>query len=258
MVDRLFWFMPMAGSPLQAWYEAWSTMFSPYELNPLNLNPLRDLMERFVDFEAVRKAKNPLFVSATNVQSGKLRVFARETMSADVIAASACLPQLFRAVEIDGTPYWDGGYVGNPALFPLFQDADSECTDVLIVQINPLSRPGTPTSQKDIMNRVNEVTFNSSLLAELREIELVSRLLAQGAVACGKEAGEFRRIHVHRIVLGTSMGLDADSKLNNDFDFFQTLHKAGVRATRRFLDAHFDDIGVRSTLDLAAEVQSER
>lgn len=132
VVDRLFWFMPMAGSPLQAWYEAWSTMFSPYELNPLNLNPLRDLMERFVDFKAVRKAKNPLFVSATNVQSGKLRVFARETMSADVIAASACLPQLFRAVEIDGTPYRDGGYVGNPTLFPLFQDADSECTDVLI------------------------------------------------------------------------------------------------------------------------------
>jgi NTE family protein len=256
VVDRLFWFMPMAGSPFQAWFEAWGQMFSPYELNPLNINPLRDLIERFVDFEAVRNAKNPLFVSATNVETGKLRVFPREKMTADVIAASACLPQLFRAVEIDGKPYWDGGYVGNPTLFPLFEASDT--TDVLIVQINPLMRPGAPTSNKDIMNRVNEVTFNSSLLAELREIELISRLMDQGLLVCGKGEGEFRRINVHRIVLGTAMGLDAESKLNNDFDFFQLLHKTGVRAARRFLDAHFDDIGVRSTLDLAAEVKAER
>ncbi|BAT57914.1 patatin-like phospholipase [Variibacter gotjawalensis] len=257
VVDRLFWFMPMAGSPLQSWYEAWSQVFSPYDLNPLNLNPLRDLIERFVDFEAVRKAKNPLFVSATNVQTGKLRVFSREQMSADVIAASACLPQLFRAVEIDNVPYWDGGYVGNPTLFPLFQKTDSDCTDVLIVQINPLERTGTPTSHKDIMNRVNEVTFNSSLLSELREIALVSRLIEAGQVTCGTGKNEYRRINVHRIVLGTSMGLDADSKLNNDYDFFLTLRKAGVRAARRFLDAHFDDIGVKSTVDLDAEVQAE-
>jgi NTE family protein len=257
VVDRLFWFMPMAGSPLQSWYEAWSQVFSPYDLNPLNLNPLRDLIERFVDFEAVRKAENPLFVSATNVQTGKLRVFSREHMSADVIAASACLPQLFRAVEIDNVPYWDGGYVGNPTLFPLFQNTDSDCTDVLIVQINPLERTGTPTSHKDIMNRVNEVTFNSSLLSELREIALVSRLIEAGQVTCGTGKNEYRRINVHRIVLGISMGLDADSKLNNDYDFFLTLRKAGVRAARRFLDAHFDDIGVKSTVDLDAEVQAE-
>ena len=256
VVDRLFWFMPLAGTPAQAWFEALSQYFSPYDLNPLNINPLRDLIERLVDFEAVRKCSNPLFITATNVRTGKLRVFPREKMSADVVMASACLPLLFQAVKIDGVPYWDGGYMGNPTLFPLFRATESE--DVLIVQLNPLVREDTPTSAKEIMNRINEITFNSSLLGELRAIEFVGRLVEQGSVPRGKGKGEYRRINVHRIALGNSNGLDADSKLNNDYDFFQMLHRAGKRAARRFLDAHFDDIGVRSTMDLKAEVRAER
>ena len=256
VVDRLFWFMPLAGSPAQAWFETLSQYFSPYDLNPLNLNPLRDLIERLVDFDAVRKCPNPLFISATNVRTGKLHVFPRETMSADVVMASACLPLLFRAVEIDGVPYWDGGYMGNPTLFPLFRATES--ADVLIVQLNPLVRNETPKTNSEIMNRINEITFNASLLGELRAIEFVGRLVEQGAVPRGKGKGEYRRINVHRIALGPSNGLDADSKRNNDYDFFQMLHRAGKRAARRFLDAHFDDIGERSTIDLKAEVRAER
>lgn len=255
VVDRLFWFMPMAASSTQPWFDMLSQYFSPYDLNPLNINPLRDLIERFVDFEAVRNGAHPLFVTATNVHTGKLRVFPREKMSADVVMASACLPVLFRAVEIDGVPYWDGGYMGNPTLFPLFRSTETE--DVLIVQINPPERKATPTTPKEIMNRVNEITFNSSLMGELRAIEFVGRLIEQGKLVRGQDKDHYKRINVHRIVLGLANGLDADSKLNNDFDFFEMLQRAGKRAARRFLDAHFDDIGVKSTFDLKAEVKAE-
>jgi NTE family protein len=255
VIDRLFWFMPMASSPMQAWFDVLSQYFSPYDLNPLNINPLRDLIERFVDFDAVRHCPNPLFISATNVQTGKLRVFPREKLSVDVVMASACLPYLFKAVEVDGAPYWDGGYMGNPTLFPLFRSTDSE--DILIVQINPIERRDTPTSSKEIMNRVNEITFNSSLLGELRAVEFVTRLIDMGRLPHGKGKDEYRRINVHRIVLSDTNGLDAGSKLNNDFDFFETLMRNGRRAARRFLDAHFADIGIRSTMDLPAEVRAE-
>jgi NTE family protein len=255
VVDRLFWFMPMASGPMQAWFDVLSQYFSPYDLNPLNINPLRDLIEHFVDFDAIRRAEHlRLFVSATNVQTGRVRVFQREAITADVVMASAALPLLFRAVEIDGVPYWDGGYMGNPALFPLYRTTETE--DLLIVQINPLRRESVPTSAKEIVNRINEITFNSSLAAELRSIDFVTRLIDEGRLPHGKGEGKYRRINVHRIVLGDN-GLDADSKLNNDFDFFQMLHRAGVRAARKFLDEHFDDIGVRATVDLAAEVKAE-
>jgi NTE family protein len=256
VLDRLFWFLPTGGSPVQAWFEMFSKYVSPYDVNPLNINPLRELIERFVDFEAVRACPNPLFVSATNVNTGKLRVFPREKITVDVVAASACLPQVFRAVEIDGVPYWDGGYMGNPTLFPLFRATESE--DVVIVQINPVERSGTPTSSREIMNRINEITFNSSLMGELRAIEFVARLIEEGKLPHGRGSNQYRHINVHRIALGHAEGVDAGSKLNNDFDFFQMLHRMGVRAARRFLDAHYDEIGHRSSIDLKAEVRAER
>jgi NTE family protein len=255
VIDRLFWFVPMAGGPAQAWFETLSQYFSPAELNPLNINPLRDLIERVVDFEALRKGAGPkLFVSATNVQTGRVRIFTRDAITADVVMASAALPLLFRAVEIDGVPYWDGGYVGNPALFPLYRTTETE--DLLIVQINPLRRDEVPASIKEIVNRINEITFNSSLAGELRAIDFVTRLIDEGRLSRGKGDGKYRRINVHRIALSVN-GLDADSKLKNDYDFFQMLHGAGRRAARKFLDAHFDDIGVRATVDLAAEIKAE-
>jgi NTE family protein len=256
-IDRLFSFMPLEDSPMAFWFDAVARYLSPYDLNPLNINPLRDLIEDFVDFETLRNCPNPqLFVSATNVHTGRLRIFAHEKLSADVVLASACLPHLFQAVEIDGVPYWDGGYLGNPAIFPLFGTTETE--DVLIVQINPVARHVTPTSSREIMSRLNEVTFNAPLMGELRAIEFVARLIDTGRLQRGKEPGKYRRINVHRVALDSSAKkLDTHSRLNTDYDFFTLLRDHGRRAAEEFLDAHFGDIGVRGTVDLRAEVQAE-
>jgi NTE family protein len=257
VVDRMLSFVPLEGTPMQAWLDLMSKYFSPYDFNPLNINPLKDLFERFVDFSAVRAFSDvQLFISATNVQTGRVRIFPREKITAEALMASACLPLLFRAVEIDGVPYWDGGYLANPVIFPFFGTTTTE--DVLVVQINPLVRQATPTSANEIMNRINEITFNSSLLSEYRAIEFVARLIDKGRLPRGTGPGQYRRVNVHRIVLdqfGTHF--DASSKISTDYDFFETLHLNGKRAARRFLDNHFDDIGVHGTVDLLAEAQAE-
>jgi NTE family protein len=257
VVERLLSFTPLEGTPAQAWFNALSRYFSPYDVNPLNINPLKDLIERFVDFEKLRADTDlQLFISATNVQTGRVRIFSRDKITADAVMASACLPLLFRAVEIDGVPYWDGGYLGNPVIFPFFRTTATE--DVLVVQINPLVRQATPMSSSEIMNRINEITFNSSLIGEYRAIDFVARLIDQSKLPRGIGPGQYRRINIHRIVLdrfGTHF--DAFSKLSTDYDFFDMLHVSGKRAARRFLDEHFDDIGVKSTVDLRAEAQAE-
>lgn len=241
VLDRMLALFPAGGSPLQMFVDAMSRFMSPYDFNPLNINPLKTLIERFVDFEAIRKYRDlELFISATNVKSGRLRVFRREDISADVVMASAALPHVFRAVEIDGEPYWDGGFTGNPPLLPLIS---SNGNDVLLIQIAPLRREDTPTSAREILNRVNEISFSSPLAAELRALEYLARDTGRNAPG----------INVHRILLD---GLDKrlnGSRLKTDYDFFALLHRAGRRAARRFLDRHFDDIGRRSTLDLVKE-----
>ncbi|HWF94481.1 MAG TPA: patatin-like phospholipase family protein [Xanthobacteraceae bacterium] len=257
VTQRLLSFVPYEGSPAQAWFDALSSLWSPYDFNPLNINPLKDLIERFVDFEALRTSGGlKLFVSATNVFTGRLRIFPREKITAEVVMASACLPMVFQAVEIDGIPYWDGGYMGNPAIFPFFRTTDTE--DVVIVSINPLERHMTPRTQNEILNRINEITFNSSLIAEYRAIDFVTRLIDQGRLPRGRGEGEYRRINVHRIALDSAFKeLTADSKLDSDFAFFELLRNGGQRAGHEFLSRHFDDLGVRSTVDIAAEAQAE-
>jgi len=257
VMERLLSFTPLEGTPVQAWFDALARYFSPYDVNPLNINPLKDLIERFVDFAAVRACPDlQIFISATNVQTGRVRIFPRAKITADAVMASACLPLLFRAVEIDGVPYWDGGYLGNPVIFPFFRTTRTE--DVLVVQINPLVRHDTPMSSSEIMNRINEITFNSSLIGEYRAIDFVARLIDQGRLPRGNGAGQYRRINVHRIVLDRSgTHLDAASKLSTDYDFFEMLRVSGRGAARRFLDRHFDDIGNKSTVDLRAEAQAE-
>ena len=257
VVGRLFSLLPAEGSPSHDWLMAWSRFLSPYDVNPLNINPLKDLIERFVDFSGLRADPRPIFIAATNVQTGRLHIFPHEKISAEAVMASACLPAVFRAIEIDGVAYWDGGYLGNPVLYPFFRSTESE--DVLIVQINPIVRRKLPTSSREIMSRVNEITFNSSLLAELRAIEFVNRLIDQGRVLRGTGRNEYRRINVHRIVLeGLGERFGSATKLRNDFESFQLLRKLGQRAARRFLDAHYAAIGVDSSIDLKAEVYAER
>ena len=252
VTDRLFSLMPFAATPMQNWFEAMAHYFSPYELNPLNINPLQDLIARFVDFEAVRASDFALFIAATNVHTGRLRIFSRETITAEAVMASAALPFMFRAVEIDGTPYWDGGYMGNPAIFPFLQSADSE--DVVVVQINPVARATTPRTSSEIINRLNEITFNSAMISELRAMDFANQLIDDGRLQRGTGKNQYRKLNIHRIHLGgLGTRLTASSKMKTDFDFFELLHRAGQRATHRFLDQHFDDIGRQSTLDLAAE-----
>jgi NTE family protein len=251
-VDRLFSFWPIEDTPVGLWMQAMARYLSPYDFNPLNINPLNDLIERFVDFDAVRAYKDiELFVSATNVRTGQLRVFRREEMTADMIAASACLPHLFRAVEIGGEPYWDGGYVGNPSLYSLIGATQTE--NLLLVQINPLERKRLPKTQDEILARINEITFNASLMSELRGITFVGKLIDEGKLPRGTGAGQYRRINVHRVALtGSAQTLDVANRLNTDYDFFEMLRTNGRRAARRFLDAHYDDIGVRSSVDFEA------
>ncbi len=257
VAERLFSLVPSEGSPTFNWLAAWSQYLSPYDLNPLNINPLKDLVERFVDFDGLRADARPIFIAATNVQTGQLHIFPHDKISAEAVMASACLPAMFRAVEIDGVSYWDGGYLGNPVLYPFFRSTDSE--DVLIVQINPLIRKKIPTSTREIVGRVSEITFNSSLLAELRAIEFVNRQIDQGRLPHGTGKNEYRRINVHRIVLeGLGERFASATKLRNDYKSFELLRKLGQRAARRFLEKHFEDVGARSSIDLDAEVYSER
>ena len=254
--ERLFSLIPIAAGPMKAWFDTMSSYLSPYDLNPLNINPLKDLIVRFVDFDAVRGSGIPLFIAATNVHTGRLRVFPREKINAEAVMASAALPFVFRAVEIEGEPYWDGGYTSNPPIYPFFRTTETE--DVLVVQINPVLRASTPQTSQEIVNRINEITFNASLVSEYRAIAFVRRLIDQGALPHGTGPGQYRRINVHRIDLGfIGKKLSAASRLNTDFDFFEMLHRAGRRAGRRFLDRHFDDIGVRSTIELRDEMRAQ-
>ncbi len=256
VVGRLFSLLPAEGPTLD-WLTAWSRYLSPYDVNPLNINPLKELIERFVDFEALRADPRPIFIAATNVQTGQLHIFPHDKISAEAVMASACLPAVFRAVEIDGVHYWDGGYLGNPVLFPFLHATPVE--DVLIVQINPLMRRKLPTSTREIMARVNEITFNAPLMAELRAVEFVNRQIDAGRIPRGTGKDDYRRLNVHRIVLeGLGERFSSATKLRNDYQSFDLLRKLGQRATRRFLDAHYDDIGVKSSIGLSAEVYAEQ
>jgi NTE family protein len=222
-----------------------SRIASPYDLNPFNLNPLRDILKKFVDFDRVRASQVKLFVSATNVETGRTKVFKRDELTADHILASACLPFMFQAVTIDGVPYWDGGYMGNPPLWPLFEHAQAD--DVMIVQINPIRRPGVPRTARDILNRLNEITFNASLLRELRTIDFVTRLMDEGRL----EGTGYRRVLVHMVEDELSLSaLGASSKLNTEHEFLDMLFAKGRQATEHWLTAHFDALGERSTVNI--------
>jgi NTE family protein len=232
-------------SPAYIWFDMVSRVASPYDLNPLNLNPLKYLLNRHVDFERVRRSPVKVFVSATNVETGRARVFARDELTVDHILASACLPFLFHAVTIEGSPYWDGGYMGNPPLWPLFDHAESD--DVLIVQINPVRRPGVPKSAREILNRLNEITFNASLLRELRAIDFVSRLLEEGRL----EGTGYRRVLVHAISDEVTLpALGASSKLNTEDAFLHMLFEKGRVAASTWLEENFDAVGRRSSINI--------
>jgi len=237
-------------SPSYQMFDLLSRLFSPYQFNPFNINPLRTVLESHVDFDALRATSGALRLNicATNVETGKIRIFENRELTVDSVLASACLPFLFQSVEIEGEYFWDGGYIGNPAIFPLI--TGSKSCDVVIVHINPIKRKGCPKTAADILNRLNEISFNSSLMREMRAIAFVSDLIDRGKI----KDGEMKRMHMHSIRaedLMTSLGVS--SKLNTDWRFLLSLRDHGRAAAGRWLDESYDRIGVESTIDIRAE-----
>lgn len=234
--------------PGYQWVSSFFRSFSPYEFNPLNLNPLRDVLRRHVDEAALQRNGLKIFVTATSVTTGQARVFTGRELTIDALLASACLPLLFQAVEIDGEPYWDGGYTGNPAIYPLIYN--TEALDILLVRINPLVREGTPTRSEEIMDRLSEITFNASLMGEMRAIAFVSRLVREGKL----EPGRYKDLRLHMVADDEGLApLGANSKFDTDRAFLERLFEMGRGAADRWLADHKDDIGMRATIDVENE-----
>jgi NTE family protein len=230
-------------SPFYLAFDLASRVFSPYDLN-FGTNPLRKVLAESVDFARVAASPIRLFVTATNVRTGRGRVFRNAELTPDVLLASACLPTLFHAVEIDGEPYWDGGYAGNPTITPLVRECKSQ--DTLLVVVNPIERPGTPRSAREILDRLNEVSFNATLLKELRMIAL----LRQVADAGSSEGRKWAEMRIHLVASKLLAGLGASSKFNAEWDFLCMLRDEGRRAAETFLAADSGNIGKRSSIDL--------
>lgn len=230
-------------------FDAMTRAFSPYEFNPFNVSPLRTALTSVIDFEALQRCRcTKLRLCATNVRTGKARVFTNEEMTPDVVLASACLPMLFQAVEIDGEHYWDGGYIGNPAIYPLIYD--TETPDVLVVHINPIERPQVPRTAPEIYNRINEISFNSSLMREMRAIAFVTRLIDEDGLK-DETKRRLRRIFVHAIRTDDIMcSLSVASKFQTDWAFLNSLKQMGRDSAQRWLSSSFDRLGRESTIDI--------
>jgi NTE family protein len=243
-LDRLLGRWSLDTSPGYLFTDLMSRVLSPYDLNPLGFNPLRDILSASIDFDRLARAPIKLFVTATRVRTGRGRIFRNGEITADVLLASACLPTMFRAVHIDGEPYWDGGFAGNPTITPLVRETDSH--DTILVQINPTERPDEPRSAAEILNRLNEISFNSPLAKELRMIALLRQVADPGT----GEGARWARMNTHRIKSDALATFGASSKLNAEWAFVSKLRDEGRRAAGEFIDMHGDDLGQRSTADL--------
>ena len=243
-LDRVMGRWTLDTSPVYIAMDLLSRVMSPYDLNPFGFNPLRGVLTERIDFERLARSPIKLFVTATNVRTGRGRIFRNAEMTVDVLLASACLPTMFRAVEIDGEPYWDGGYAVNPTITPLIRESDAH--DTILVQINPRERPDTPRSSAEILNRLNEISFNSPLMKELRMIALLRQVADPGT----GEGARWAQMRMHRIATDVLAEFGASSQLNAEWDFVSMLRAEGRRAASEFLEIHAGDLGRRSTADL--------
>jgi NTE family protein len=239
----------MMSSMSNMWSTAITQSMSPYQNNPLDINPLKEFLEKKIDFEAIAALNNlKIFVVATGVSTGKAEVFSGKRLTAQAVMASACLPMLFKAVEIDGEHYWDGGYSGNPAIHPLIYNCTSR--DIMLVQINPIRRDKLPTTVTEIADRMNEITFNAGLLAEMRAIDFVKRLIAQGKL----DASRYKDVLMHRIDGGELLeDYNAASKVSTNSQMIHKLRDLGREATKNWLKQHADQIGKQATLNIASD-----
>jgi NTE family protein len=247
--DRLTQNHRLDYSPSYYFFDMLSRVFSPYQTNPLNYNPLRSLLERAVDFEGLRRASAfKLFLCATNVRTGKVRVFTNDEVGVQHVLASACLPFFHQAIEVDGEYFWDGGYMGNPALFPLIYNCQSR--DILVIHINPTERRQLPRTAQEIINRINEISFNSSLFREMRAIAFVTKLIDEGKIT----DMSLKRMLIHAIEADDVMErLGPASMLNADWDFLAHLRDTGRARADTWLKAHLPMVGVESTVDIRAK-----
>jgi NTE family protein len=247
LADRLCGSHSLDASPAFMLFDLVIRLFSPYQFNPFNYNPLRQVLAETVDFGALRSGHCPvkLFLSATNVRTGKIKVFQNDEIGPEAVLASSCLPFIFQAVEIDGEHYWDGGYMGNPAIFPLIYGCESR--DVVIVHINPLERPRLPTTASEIMNRINEISFNSSLMREMRAIAFITKLIDD----CKIGDNSLKRMLIHAIEGADVMAeLSALNKLNADWGNLTYLMELGRARADAWLETNFDRLGRESTVDI--------
>jgi NTE family protein len=249
-IDRMLGRWTLDNSPLFFIFDTVSRLYSPYDLNPSGSNPLLPILEDLIDFDLLRNSPVKVFITATNVRTGRPRVFRNADVSPEVLLASACLPTLFQAVEIDGESYWDGGYSGNPTLTPLVNELVSD--DTIIIPINPVERPGTPKSANEILNRLNEVSFNAVLLKELRMMALLRRAVDPGS----GEGAQWAKMRVHLVRNKVMDALDYSSKLNAEWDFLSMLFEEGRNAAEEFLVEHGDGIGKHSTFELDRLVEN--
>jgi NTE family protein len=236
-------FMPMP-SLTAFWLQSFGQLYSPYDVNPTDYNPLREALAETVDFEHLQHCKvtSRLFICATNVRSGKIRVFDNAQVTIDAVLASACLPSLFKAVEIDDEAYWDGGYMGNPAIFPLIYNGSSR--DVIVVHVNPIRRDEIPRSAADVRDRENEIAFNSSLMREMRAIAFVARLMEEQKL----DSSRYKSMLIHSIMDETEMRRhDGLSKFSADWDFLTGLRDAGRNAAEAWLEENYRHIGKKGT-----------
>jgi NTE family protein len=245
-LDRLMGRWTLDTSPAYVVMDLMARVLSPYDLNPLGFNPLRDILTDSINFDRLARAPFKLFITATNVRTGRGRIFRNAEITADVLLASACLPTMFQAIEIDDDPYWDGGYAGNPTLTPLVRESDAN--DIILVQINPRERPDRPRTANEVLNRLNEISFNSPLMKELRMIALLHQVADPGHGEGARWAG----MRTHRIMSDALADFGASSKLNAEWEFVSLLKEEGRKSADAFLTAHGEDIGKRSTADLDA------
>lgn len=243
-LDALLGLWTLDNSPAFMAMEFASRVFSPYDLNPMAYNPLRDILAQSIDFGRLAASPIRVFVTATNVHSGRPRVFRNEDLSPDALLASACLPMMFQAVEIEGQAYWDGGYSGNPTMSPLVRECSAH--DTILVQINPVERPGIPRTARDILSRVNEISFNAPLLKELRMIALLRQIADPGKT----EGALWASMRLHRITSQKMLDLGYSSKLNAEWEFLLLLRDEGRHCADEFLIRHGTDLAHRATFDL--------
>lgn len=240
--------LPPQYQPSHAAIHAMTHTLSPQLINPFNFNPLKLLLLRFVDFARLNGSPEAiqLFLNATNVRTGKIKVFQTPSITVDAVLASACLPPYFQAVEIDGEHYWDGGYLGNPAIYPLIYRRG--CQDVIVVQVAPIRRDELPRTAADVMHRINEISFNSSLMREMRAVAFTTRLIDDGELDGTKHG----RMFMHWIGNDALMAkLDSMTQYHADWGVLRRLHEEGRETAGKWLDHNLEHIGSRSTIDVS-------